>query len=314
MILDRRSLLVGSATTAASILLNSLHGNPASAKPKSELKIPRWRGFNLTELMSGRLQQYEESDFRLISKWGFNFVRLPCSYWLWSSPQSWKTINKTNLQPLDRAIKFGRDYGVHINLCLHRIPGYCVNASKSEPFQLFNSPRESMERALDAAVFHWHFLAERYQHIASGDLSFDLFNEPPFMTDQSRYVEIAKALIAVIRSVSPERLIFADGADIGQTPVIGLADQGIVQSTRGYLPKMVSHYKATWVPANEFEIIGVANVAHDRQSRPKVGSRNTSARTHLEMATTGHSRSADTCWRVGMQQQNPARRLPRLDE
>ena len=69
------------------------------------------------------------------------------------------------------------------------------------------------------------------------------------MTDQSRYVEIARALIAAIREASPERLIFADGADIGQTPVMGLVDQGIVQSTRGYLPKMVSHYTATWVPS-----------------------------------------------------------------
>ena len=73
------------------------------------------------------------------------------------------------------------------------------------------------------------------------------------MSDQSRYVEVARALIAAIREVSPGRLIVADGADIGQSPVLGLADQGIVQSTRGYLPKMVSHYTATWVPPAEFE-------------------------------------------------------------
>ena len=75
------------------------------------------------------------------------------------------------------------------------------------------------------------------------------------MTEQSRYVEIARALIAAIREISPERLIFADGADIGQTPVLGLIDQGIVQSSRGYLPKMVSHYSAAWVPAAEFKSI-----------------------------------------------------------
>lgn len=73
------------------------------------------------------------------------------------------------------------------------------------------------------------------------------------MPDQSRYVEIARGLVGAIRSEDPSRLIVADGADIGQTPVLGLADQGIVQSTRGYLPKMVSHYTATWVPTNEFE-------------------------------------------------------------
>jgi len=33
----------------------------------------------------------------------------------------------------------------------------------------------------------------------------------------------------------------------------GIVDLGLVQSTRGYLPKAVSHYTATWVPKNEFE-------------------------------------------------------------
>jgi hypothetical protein len=32
---------------------------------------------------------------------------------------------------------------------------------------------------------------------------------------------------------------------------MGLADRGIVQSTRGYLPMMVSHYKAQWIATFE---------------------------------------------------------------
>jgi endoglucanase len=110
-----------------------------------------------------------------------------------------------------------------------------------------------MQRALEAAVHHWRYFAERYKDVPNEHLSFDLLNEPPFMADQSRYVEIAKALIGAIRSVSPNRLIFANGADIGQTPVLGLIDEGIVQSSHDYQPKMISHYKAAWVPAAEFE-------------------------------------------------------------
>ena len=105
------------------------------------------------------------------------------------------TINERNLEPLDSAIEFGKQYGIHINLCLHRIPGYCVNNAKSEPYQLFDSTRDSMERALEAATFHWRYLAQRYRNVPSHQLSFDLLNEPPFMTDQSRYVEIVTTLI-----------------------------------------------------------------------------------------------------------------------
>ena len=117
--------------------------------------------------------------------------------------------------------------------------------------------KRSWEKALAAAVHHWRFFAERYRGIPSSQLSFDLLNEPPWMSDQTRYVEIVHALVAAIREKDPDRLIMADGADIGQTPVPGIVDLGLVQSTRGYLPKAVSHYTARWVPKNEFESFGL---------------------------------------------------------
>ncbi|HEX3730894.1 MAG TPA: cellulase family glycosylhydrolase, partial [Opitutaceae bacterium] len=250
----RRQFILGTTAAAGALLASSLaRGQPAPAAP-APLRLPRRRGFNLTALVGGqRGQSYPESDFQWMAEWGFDFARLPLSYWAWSSPRDWLAIDPKALEPLDQAIEFGRRHGIHLNLNLHRIPGYCVNGREAEPFQLFDSPPESMRRALAAAVHHWRFLAERYRDIPNERLSFDLLNEPPFMADQSRYVEIARALIAAIRSVSPERLIVADGADLGQTPVAGLIDEGIAQSTRGYLPKMVSHYTATWVPQREFE-------------------------------------------------------------
>ncbi len=224
----------------------------------STLSTRHWRGFNLTELLNGdRRLEYREADFHFMAHWGFNFARLPCSYWTWSDRNSWAIIDEAALKPLDRAVQLGRQYGVHINICLHRIPGYSVGSSDSEPHRLFSGTSESMEDALRAAEHHWRYLAGRYRDEPSSQLSFDLLNEPPFMTDQSRYIQIARRLVAAIRGISPDRLLFVDGADIGQTPVIGLGEQSIIQSTRGYLPKMVSHYTAGWVPKNEFESFSV---------------------------------------------------------
>ncbi len=218
--------------------------------------IPRWRGFNLTELTDGhRGRAFRESDFAWMAEWGFDFARLPISYWTWSDPASWSRIDERALKPVDDAIELGRQYGVHVSLNLHRIPGYCVNRGELEPHSLFAGPRDSMDRALAAAVHHWSVLARRYADVPSSRLSFDLLNEPPFMADHSRYVEIARALIGAIRAASADRLILADGADLGQTPVIDLMDDGIVQSTRGYLPKMVTHYAASWVPTAELESV-----------------------------------------------------------
>lgn len=242
------------ASAAATLILSSAVKGESVSRPVSQPRIPRWRGFNLTELTGGaKGQSYQESDFQWMAEWGFNFARLPCSYWVWSSPTDWLNIDERELAPIDQAIEWGKKYGIHLNLNFHRIPGYCVNGREREPFQLFDSAPDAFQRALDAARHHWEFFARRYKAIPPDRLSFDLFNEPPFMPDQSRYLEIARTLVAAIREQSPDRLIVADGADIGQTPVMGLVDLGLVQSTRGYLPKMVSHYTATWVPKNEFE-------------------------------------------------------------
>ena len=252
--MNRRDFIGASTAAVAGVWLSTSMKAGSPSASRSQPRIPRWRGFNLTELTGGkRGQSFREADFQWMKEWGFDFARLPCSYWAWSSAKNWLTIDEDAIKPVDQAIEFGRRHGIHINLNFHRIPGYCVNGRELEPALLFDSPRDSMQRALEAAVHHWGYFARRYQDVPAAQLSFDLFNEPPFMADQSRYVEIARALIDAIRAVSPDRLIVADGADIGQTPILGLVDQGIVQSTRGYLPKMVSHYTATWVPANEFE-------------------------------------------------------------
>ena len=252
--LTRRSFIKASAAATAGVLLARAGTEPAP-EPIPQPRIPRWRGFNLTEMAGGRRppHPYRATDFEWMAEWGFNFARLPLSYWAWSSPKDWMTIDPAALKPIDDALELGRQHGVHISLGFHRIPGCCVNGRDREPFQLFDSPDDSMHRALDAAVHHWAYFARRYRDVPSSRLSFDLLNEPPFMADQSRYVGIAKALIAAIRAESPERLIFANGADIGQTPVPGLIDLGIVQSSHDYQPKMISHYKANWVPPAEFE-------------------------------------------------------------
>lgn len=243
--------------------------NPGSAAETdvTAAHIPRWRGFNLQGrfAMPGKPyegQAYEEFDFATMAEWGFDFARLPLSYWAWGSRDDWSLIREAPLKEIDRAIDLGRQYAIHINLNLHRIPGYCINNRELEPADLFSGRRAERQKALDAAVFHWRTFARRYKGIPNRRLSFDLINEPPKMRSyegylEERYEEVVRALVAAIRSEDPHRLIFADGLNIGQTPVMGIIDLGLVQSTRGYLPKAVTHYTATWVPKDEFESLNL---------------------------------------------------------
>jgi endoglucanase len=133
---------------------------------------------------------------------------------------------------------------VHVNLNFHRAPGYCVNPPK-EPLNLWNN-----EEALKACAFHWGHFAKRYQGIPSTQVSFDLLNEPGAIAE-TEYVRVVKRLVAAIRAEDPDRLIIADGLRWGREPVHGLAGLGIGQSTRGYDPMQISHYKASWINGSE---------------------------------------------------------------
>jgi endoglucanase len=200
-----------------------------------------------------RGRPFLESDFTMLAEFGFDFVRLPLSYWCWSDPQNPENVDERPLVWLDQAVEFGRRYSLHVSVNLHRIPGYCVNGRELEKFDLFTGPADGQARALDSAALHWQLLADRYREIPSDRLSFDLINEPPFVQDDTRYAEIVRTLVGAIRDKSPDRLIVVDGVDIGQTPVPSIVDLCVVQGTRGYLPKALSHYTATWVPRGEFE-------------------------------------------------------------
>lgn len=63
---------------------------------------------------------------------------------------------------------------------------------------------------------------------------------------------VIRSLVAAIGEEDPDRAIVADGLNVGNEPIPELADLGIAQSCRGYLPMGVSHYQAPWVGGERF--------------------------------------------------------------
>lgn len=252
--MKRRNFLKSSIATTLLTLtgfMDKLFTDPI--KPK--INFPRYRGFNLLEKFGvrGPRKRFNEEDFEIMAQWGFDFARIPMSYWNWASTDDWYSIDEDVMKDIDEVVEFGKQYNVHINLNFHRIPGYCINGRNREPMDLFEDTPENMQKALDAAIYHWKYFAKRYKGIPSERLSFDLINEPPLMEKEDRYIEIVKALVSAIREENPDRLIVADGKDVGRTPVYGIVDLNLVQSTRGYDPMSVSHYTASWVPKEAFQ-------------------------------------------------------------
>ena len=222
----------------------------------SASKLPRWRGFNLLEKFIVTLmnESFREEDFAITAEWGFDFVRLPLSYWCWSDPQNWRQLKEPILKEIDDAVRMGKEYGIHVNLNFHRAPGFSVDRSAAEPFNLWID-----DEALQACVYHWRHFAERYKGIPNEEVSFNLLNEPSVKSLESGevlgdedYYRVVKVLVDAIREIDPNRLIIADGLLWGRLPVPSLAELGIAQSNRGYEPMEITHCKAPWVAGSEY--------------------------------------------------------------
>jgi aryl-phospho-beta-D-glucosidase BglC (GH1 family) len=245
--MNRRHFLRTTALSGAALV-----SSQALTAPKfpdaSWQHLPRWRGFNLLEKFQRdwNNKPFAESDFDWIAEWGFNFVRLPCDYRIWTEAPG--NYREAPLKQLDEAIAFARARGIHTLLNLHRAPGYTV-AHPPEKLSLWSDGADGEEARAQFAA-QWKMFAERYRGIPARELSFNLVNEPAHVPAE-KYVRACAAAVTAIRSADPDRLVVADGLDWGSIPVPELKALKIAQATRGYAPGHITHYQASWVKGSE---------------------------------------------------------------
>ena len=296
--LTRRALLKSAAAVASTTLFPSDFAFSRSGASATEsqsspspapAKNPRWYGFNLLEYFSTDTDwmkyfpykndgMFLEDDFRWIRDWGFNWVRLPMDYRFWTTPDLF-TIHEKQIEPIDRAIRLGEKYGIHVNVCLHRAPGLCILDTMDEKLTRIAITKEktnifSDAHTFDAFVHQWTFFADRYKGISSEKLSFNLVNEPIAVPSESElagmekhrpvktkdlfspeflqrhakdYTRLAKASADAIRTRDPERLVVTDGYPGAGSPISGLVGTGMLQSCHTYNPIQVTHHQCEWV-------------------------------------------------------------------
>jgi endoglucanase len=212
--------------------------------PTAEKLPSNWKGFNFLNMFYQKDEtwdnKYSEDDFKLISEWGFNFVRLPVDYRILIKGKDWNEMNEEAMRQLDEAVEFGKAWNVHTCINLHRAPGYTV-AHPPEKTNLWKDkePQEAFAKM-------WAFIAQRYKGTPNENLSFNFINEPESVADEA-YTAVIKKAAAAIREKDPERLLIADGLDWATEPSTLLQGLGIAQATRGYEPHQFTHYKADWV-------------------------------------------------------------------
>jgi aryl-phospho-beta-D-glucosidase BglC (GH1 family) len=221
-------------------------------------KLPRWRGFNILKFFRSFFYDgfnplpYDdvEQDFKWISDWGFDFVRLPLSYPYYVNFNSYGSrpmtaeesvnFNEEAIETIEQVVYLAHKYKLHVSLNLHRAPGYCINNENTkEPFNLWTD-----ETALQAFCAHWEMWAKRFKNVSPELLSFDLVNEPRVPGDI--YRKIAIASLEAIHRHNPKRIVIADGNNGGKIVIPELTDLNISQSCRAYEPGKLTHFRNPW--------------------------------------------------------------------
>lgn len=231
--------------------------------------LPKWKGFNLLDFFSPNPNRSRsgtiEEDFKWMSDWGFDFVRIPMAYPSYLnidrnsdiSPEDVYNINDEAVERVDKLVYMAHKYKLHVSLNLHRAPGYCINAGFHEPFNLWKD-----KAAQEAFYWHWSMWAKRYKNISRKKISFDLLNEPAMIEDMNDqhssktlvpgelYAKIVEMAANEIWKQNPDHLIIADGNQVGTKVIPEITHLSIAQSCRGYYPGIISHYKAPWAMKN----------------------------------------------------------------
>ena len=261
--MNRRTFVKNSGLLTAGLGLTDIAALASGQAPGNPL--PKWKGFNLLDFFSPdpkpTSRPTTEEHFKWMRDWGFDFVRIPVAYPYYLSfdrsrnitPEEVYKINEEAVDRIVSLVEMAHKYNMHVSLNLHRAPGYCINAGFHEPYNLWTDAE-----AQKAFYFHWSMWAKRFKNVSGKKISFDLLNEPSMREDMNdqhskssavpgdTYRKVAKAAADAIRKENPDRLVIADGNNVGNSVIPEIADLNIAQSCRGYHPHAISHYKAPW--------------------------------------------------------------------
>lgn len=226
--------------------MNKCKSTPATVTPD----VDSWHGFNLPGLFSVDTSKdkrisgfFDEDHFRWMHQWGFNFARLPMDYRYFAKADNWTQLIPEGFANVDAAVGFGRKYGIHVQICLHRAPGFTITSWDLDTDKKLQCDKEPQE----AFINIWREFARRYNGISSQEVSFNLINEPSGFTEM-QYIDIFGRTVDAIHEIDPSRFIMLDGNNVASTPVPHFFKVPMTgQAFRGYTPHAISHYGAWYI-------------------------------------------------------------------
>lgn len=214
--------------------------------------MKKWEGYQKGVNLGGWFSQCDyteerfnnfitEEDFKVLSSWGLDHVRIPIDYNLVETEEG--EFKESGFAHLDRAVAWCEKYGLNMILDLHKTAGYSFD--RGNDVNTFFEDEQLHQRFYRL----WEELARRYSKYYKR-LAFELLNE---VTDKS-YCEIwnkiAAEAIERIRKISPDVTILVGGYWNNSIDALKdldpPRDENIVYNFHCYGPMLFTHQHASW--------------------------------------------------------------------
>ena len=207
------------------------------------------RGVNIGGWLSQCIHTYEhydrfvsEADFKNISSWGLDHVRIPVDYNLIEDENG--NYIERGFGYITKAIEWCKNSGLNMILDIHKTYGFSFDKGERES-GFFENP-SSQERFIKM----WENLAERYGNIGE-NVAFELLNE---VTDQAfitTWNDIVKRCIIRIRKIAPKVKILVGSYWNNHVSAVKDLDppydENIIYNFHCYEPLIFTHQGAGWI-------------------------------------------------------------------
>lgn len=148
-----------------------------------------------------------ERDWRNIQSFKFNVIRLPMNYRLMEDDARPFQLRKDAWQWIDKAVNEAERHGLYTILDMHGVQGgqsVYDHTGRSGQNKLWTDSKNQ-----ERLAWLWGKLAERYRN-RTAVVAYDVFNEPYGGTKDQQATLFPK-LLASIRKVDPDKLVYAHG-------------------------------------------------------------------------------------------------------
>ena len=187
----------------------------------------------------------QENDFRIISTWGVDHVRIPFDYNIIENQDG--TFSEEGFAYIDSALSFCEKYGLNTILDLHKTAGFSFDYFAENESGFFDSD-ELQERFYRL----WEEVARRYGSLTPR-VAFELLNEVTDASFIDAWNRIAGECIRRIRAIAPNILILVGSYHNNSADTVQFLDapydENVIYNMHCYEPLKFTHQGAYWTTA-----------------------------------------------------------------